>query len=79
MMIKPPKIGMWATRCCHRDLYRIETKEQIDIILEDWNEGVSHDVYPTRKQALLTIRAGWDDPGEIAMIDEMLKDDGCPR
>jgi len=31
------KIGMWATNCCHRDLYQIETQEQIDIIMDDWD------------------------------------------
>jgi len=66
------KIGMWATNCCHRDLYQIETQEQIDIIIDDWDEGISHDVYYTKRQALSEIRKRWDDPAEIAMIDEML-------
>jgi len=53
-------------------LYQIETQEQIDIIIDDWDEGISHDVYYTKRQALSEIRKRWDDPAEIAMIDEML-------
>ena len=70
------KMGMWATQCCHRDLYRIESQEQIDLILEDWDEDISHEVYLTKKDALLSIREGWDDPDEIKMIDIMLKELG---
>ena len=67
-------VGMWATSCCHRDLYQIESQDQIDLIFDDWDAGVSHDVWRTKKEALLDIREGWDEPDEIAMIDEMLKD-----
>jgi hypothetical protein len=67
------QIGMWATSCCHRDLYQIKTQKEIDTIIDDWDEGISHDVYHTQKEALIEIRKGWDDPNEIAMIDEMLK------
>lgn len=69
-----PQIGMWATQCCYRDLYQIESQDQIDTILGDWDEGISHDVYFSKKEALLEIRKQWDDPGEIAMIDEMLEE-----
>ena len=65
---------MWVTSCCHRDLYQIESKDQIDEIFDDWDEGISHDVWRTKKEALLDIREGWDEPDEITMIDEMLKD-----
>ena len=68
------KIGMWATNCCHRDLYQIENEDQMETIVDDWNDGISHDVYRTKKEALQEIRKGWDDPYEIAMIDEMLED-----
>ena len=67
-------VGMWATSCCHLDLYQIESQDQIDLIFDNWEEGVSHDVWRTKKEALLDIREGWDEPDEIAMIDEMLKD-----
>jgi hypothetical protein len=68
-----PQIGMWATQCCHRDLYQIESQDQIDIILDDWDEGISHDVYFSKKEALIEIRKRWDDPNEIAMINKMLE------
>lgn len=67
------KIGMWATQCCHYDLYEIKSDEQINQIVEDWDEGLSHDVYKTKKDALLDIRRGWNDQCEIAKIDKMLK------
>lgn len=68
------KIGMWATSCCHRDLYEITSEDQIGEIIDDWDEGVSHDVYRTKKEALLEIRKGWDEPREIEIIDKMLKE-----
>ena len=67
------KIGMWASPCCHRDLYQIKSQDEIDTIIDDWDEGISHEVYRSKKEALLDIRKGFDDPGELKVIDEMLK------
>jgi hypothetical protein len=67
------KIGMWATSCCHRDLYEIKTQDEINTIIDDWEEGISHDVYRNKKEALIEIRKGWDDPSEIKIIDNMLE------
>ena len=77
MRIKEPilvKIGMWATQCCHRDLYQISTDTEIENILEDWDDGVSHDVWETKREALLDIRKGFDGKEELLFIDKMLAD-----
>ena len=73
--LTPPKniqIGQWATRCCHRDLYEIQNQSQIEQIIEDWDEGISHDVYLSKREALLYIKSCWGDSTERAYIDKML-------
>jgi len=66
------KTGMWASQSCHRDLYQISTPEQIEVIINDWEEGISHDVYDNRKDALVDIRKSFH-PGALQdEIDLML-------
>jgi uncharacterized protein YbaR (Trm112 family) len=66
------KIGMWACPCCHRDLYQIQTEEEINTIIEDWDEGISHDVYDSKKEALLDIRKGFTDIKTLNVIDKII-------
>jgi len=70
------KIGMWATRCCHRDLYQIKTESALREIVAEWGSYMKAnvDVWPTKKEALLEIRTWWDDEKEIRCIDKMLAD-----
>jgi hypothetical protein len=69
---KQLKKGLWASGCCYRDLYQIATDDQIQIIIEDWDEGISHDVWETKREALLDIRKEFDDPRDLASIDSMI-------
>ena len=68
------KIGMWASQCCHCDLHQISADAEIETILEDWDEGIDYDVWPTRREALLDIRKGFEDKKELLLIDKMLLD-----
>jgi len=77
MKIKDPtqvKIDMWASQCCHCDLHQISTDTEIEIILEDWDDGVDYGVWGTKKEALLDIRKGFRDKKELFLIDKMLAD-----
>jgi len=70
------RIGMWATHCCHRDLYQIKTNEEIEYIIESWEDVPEVEVWPTKRDALLCIRGRFKDSSdEIAMIDDMLKEE----
>lgn len=71
---KKIKIGMWATSCCHRDLYQISSTEEIERIIDDWDEGISHEVWLSERDALLEIKMWTDDVHEISYIDQRLKD-----
>ena len=68
------KIGMWASQCCQCDLHQISTDAEIETILEDWDEGISYDVWETKREALLDIREGFNDKKELLIIDKMLLD-----
>ena len=68
------KIGLWATQCCHRDLHEITEEDEITEIIDDWDEGISYDVYTSRKEALLDIRKCFSPGLERDMIDIMLSD-----
>jgi hypothetical protein len=50
------KIGMYATFCCHLDLYEIKNQDQIERILDDWDENISHEVFPTKHIALKELK-----------------------
>jgi len=50
------KIGMWATRCCHLDLFQIEDQEDLDDVIEDMDGGgLPFRVWKTKKDALLDL------------------------
>ena len=55
------KIGQWYSRCCHEDLYEIKTQEDIDDIIDDWDEfGIQFcNVFKNRIDALFYIRNVW--------------------
>lgn len=68
------KIGQWATTCCHQDLYQIKTQDQIEEVVDDWDDedGFDTEVWETKLEALTEIRGRWSEPGPIAEIDRMI-------
>ena len=75
MKIKDPtqvKIGLWTSQCCHCDLHQIVTGTEIETIIEDWDQGISYDVWETKREALIDIRKGFNDIKELHLIDKML-------
>ena len=55
------KIGQWRSMCCHEDLRQIEDQEEVDWIIDFWDEigGISSpSVWDTKKNALLDMRKG---------------------
>ena len=69
------KLGLWASQCCHCDLHEIKTEEEIAEIIGDWEEGISYDVYNSKKEALLDIRKGFGDLKTLNEIDKMIGED----
>lgn len=73
------KIGQWSSDCCERDLREIKSQEDIEDIIEMWDDiGTdSVDVWESKKEALLDIRSTHSPTHEygkhaISVIDEMI-------
>lgn len=58
------KMGKWHTRCCQRELEEIRTQEDIDQIIDDWDDtGIrSHEVWETKLEALQEIVTRYKTP-----------------
>lgn len=71
------RIGMWFTSCCERDLKRIETQEEINEIIENYEEADLSEIWDMEMEALLSIKQGHGeitDPKEIEYWDRLIKD-----